>query len=77
MKDELHLNKALKELQDYRAIGSVGDFRTLKELNTPKKLIKWANGTEHCPNCELDNSAIGYGVCIDCGQMLDWSESDE
>ena len=47
------------------------------EKQIPKKVIKWANGTEHCPTCGCDNSCIGYGVCIDCGQKLDWSDEDE
>ena len=42
------------------------------EKQIPKKVIKWANGTEHCPACDCDNSCVGYGVCIDCGQKLDW-----
>ena len=46
------------------------------EKQIPKKVIKWANGTEHCPTCDCDNSCVGYGVCIDCGQKLDWSDSD-
>ena len=46
------------------------------EKQIPKKVIKWANGTEHCPACDCDNSCVGYGVCIDCGQKLDWSDSD-
>ena len=44
------------------------------EKQIPKKVIKWANGTEHCPACDCDNSCVGYGVCIDCGQKLDWSD---
>ena len=46
------------------------------EKQIPKKVIKWADGTEHCPTCDCDNSCIGYGVCIDCGQKLDWSDTD-
>ena len=46
------------------------------EKQIPKKVIKWANGTEHCPACDCDNSCVGYGVCIDCGQKLDWSEEE-
>ena len=46
------------------------------EKQIPKKVIKLANGTEHCPTCDCDNSCIGYGVCIDCGQKLDWSDTD-
>lgn len=47
------------------------------EKQIPKKLIKWADGTEHCPACDCDNSCIGYGVCIDCGQKLDWESEEE
>ena len=46
------------------------------EKQIPKKVIKWANGTEHCPACDCDNSCVGYGVCIDCGQKLDWSDEE-
>lgn len=55
-------------------IESLGMAIRALEKQIPKKPIKWADGTEHCPCCDLDNSAIGYGVCIDCGQKLDWSE---
>ena len=46
------------------------------EKQIPKKVIKCANGTEHCPACDCDNSCVGYGVCIDCGQKLDWSDTN-
>lgn len=72
--------QAIKELQ----VGYLGDTENLVqakhiaikalEKRIPKKVITWADGTEHCPNCDYDNSCIGYGFCIDCGQKLDWSE---
>lgn len=66
--------EALEEIQQYRALGTVEELREAKEKQIAKKVIKWADGTEHCPCCDLDNSAIGYGVCIDCGQKLEWGE---
>ena len=65
-----------EEVQRYRVLGNVEELRHAKEKQIPKKVIKWANGTEHCPSCDCDNSCVGYGVCIDCGQKLDWSDSD-
>ena len=65
--------KALEEVQQYRTIGTVEECREAVEKMKPKKIVKWANGTEHCPTCDFDNSCIGYGFCIDCGQKLDWS----
>ena len=44
------------------------------EKQIPKKLDVWADGTEHCPNCELDNSCLGFKICVNCGQRLIWSE---
>ena len=64
----------LTELKKYQAIGTLDQCREAVERMKPKKVEKWANGEEHCPNCDCDNSAIGYGVCIECGQVLDWSE---
>ena len=42
------------------------------EKQIPKKLEVWADGTEHCPNCEHDNSCLGFKVCVKCGQAIDW-----
>ena len=70
--------KALEEIQQYRAIGTIEEFKALKEKETPKKLIvKGVMGfqgeeTYCCPNCGLDNSQWGCNRCVDCGQKLDW-----
>ena len=68
--------KALEEIQQYRAIGTPEECRAAVEKQKAKKVIKYADGTEHCPACDCDNSCIGYGVCIDCGQKLDWGDEE-
>ena len=45
--------------------------RNALEKQIPKKLEVWADGTEHCPNCEHNNSCLGFKVCVSCGQRLD------
>lgn len=63
-------------LKEYQKIGTVSEFRELKEKATAKKVVvKGVMGFEGeesycCPNCGLDISQWGYGVCIDCGQKL-------
>lgn len=67
--------KALEEIQQYRAIGTVEDFKALKEKNEPKKIDIWANGEEHCPFCDKNLTTFyGFANCFSCGQKLDWSE---
>lgn len=68
--------KALEEVEQYRAIGTPEECKAAVEKHIPKKIIKYADGTEHCPTCDCDNSCIGYGVCIDCGQKLDWRDEE-
>lgn len=77
MKDELHLHRALKELQDYREIGTVEEFKDLKELRTAKKVDIWVNSvfdvhSYHCPNCEanLTGGFETYNFCVQCGQKI-------
>lgn len=40
MKDELHLHKALYELQEYRAIGTIEECRKAMELLEKAKQVK-------------------------------------
>ena len=72
MKDELHLHKALKELEEYRAIGTVEEFKKAKDKQDPKEIYIYANGTEHCPNCDTDITQISFDdvYCSRCGQKL-------
>ena len=52
-------------------------FRSLieaREKQIEKEIHKYANGTDHCPNCDYDNTALRFKVCVECGQRLDWSE---
>lgn len=44
------------------------------EKQIPKQLHRYANGTEHCPCCDCDNTALGFKVCVECGQFLDWDK---
>ena len=77
LEQDLLLYKADREiLSEYQKLGTVEELKIAKEKRIPKKVIKWADGTEYCPTCGCDNSCIGYGVCIDCGQKLDWSDAD-
>lgn len=66
--------KSLEEIQQYRAIGTIEEFKALKEKNTPKK-IKYecycGFKDSICPVCErgIDNEDK---YCKRCGQKLDW-----
>ncbi len=68
--------KALEEVQQYRAIGTPEEFRAAAEKQTAKKIEIWADGSEHCPCCDKDISCLGFKVCIECGQLLDWSNEE-
>ena len=47
------------------------------EKQIPKKVEVWADGSEHCPCCDKNNSGLCFPVCIECGQKLDWGEQNE
>ena len=40
------------------------------EKQKPKKLHIYANGTEHCPNCDANLTGMGFKFCVECGQAL-------
>ena len=74
-------------LKLYQSIGTIEEFKALKEKATPKKpipnkpleegkIICWS-----CPNCRKENWNGYYfppltfdKVCTDCLQAIDWSE---
>ena len=60
--------KSLEEIQQYRAIGTVSEFRELKEKATAKKPILYP--FPKCPVCKciLKNEFVNY--CDVCGQKI-------
>ena len=73
---------AIKEVQQYRAIGTVSEFRELKEKATAKKPkldgYYIDTGLFECPSCGRIQKILYQGFhCKECGQKLDWSEGKE
>lgn len=72
---------ALKEVQQYRDIGTVGECREAVEkqkAKKPKEILRHRGGFElrHCPNCNTDYEVDGRytitdGYCSKCGKLLD------
>ena len=82
------LIKALDEVQQYRAIGTVEECRAAVEKQNGKKPDFEGDGyadghlvydTWICPCCgkhyEVDYD--DYDFCPNCGQKLDWSDTPE
>lgn len=60
---------ALLEIQQYRAIGTIDEFKALKEKAEPKK-VAYQGEHEKCPTC---GSFRVFGkYCTGCGQRLNW-----
>lgn len=73
--------KALEEIQQYRAIGTVEECREAIEKQKSKKPTEqYRLGTSgrggKCPSCKhyLDRSVDA--MYCDCGQKLDWSDEE-
>ena len=57
------------ELGKYHEIGTIEEFKALKEKNTPKK-VAYQGEHEKCPNC---GSFHVFGKhCTECGQAVDY-----
>lgn len=79
---------ALKEIQQYREIGTVEECREAVEKQKAERIeyetdAVFSNGFSHyrigkCPICDNRyNSNDENDYCSKCGQKLDWSEEDE
>lgn len=72
-------NEALEEIQQYRAIGTVEEFKALEEKSVAKKVADDLSFFK-CPSCESweieefyeTGSSNKHNYCPDCGQKLDW-----
>ena len=63
--------QALEEIQQYRAIGTIEEFKALKEKATQKK-VAYQGEHEKCPAC---GSFHVFGKhCTECGQAIYWIE---
>lgn len=71
--------EAVKEIQQYRAIGTIEEFKALKEKNEPKKplFIKRSYIQFYaCPHCSTNEhyekvfSRMRH--CENCGGAFDW-----
>lgn len=71
--------QALKEVQQYHAIGTLEECRAAMEKQMDEKptaVLGTFGGTEYeCKNCGND---VYYGdeYCRWCGRKLDWSDND-
>ncbi len=90
LEGENHLNSQekealqfiLEEIQAYRAIGTVEEFKALKEKNEPKKPYldqKGLLGVKmlYCSVCNKEvisdwNKDLLNNYCHNCGQKIDW-----
>lgn len=71
----------LKEIQQYREIGTVEECREAREKQKAmksKEILRHRGGFEiqHCPNCNMDYQVdrryeITDGYCPVCGKLLD------
>ena len=79
---------ALKEIQQYRKIGTVEECREAREKQMPKKIVYesesvFSNGFSHyrmgkCPMCnKYYNSNDEVKYCPKCGQAIKWNENLE
>lgn len=68
--------KALEDLEQYRAIGTIEEFKDLKEKSVAKKPRFYAHNY-YCTECGnlVGNNEFEWQrflYCDNCGQKLDW-----
>lgn len=72
---------ALKEIQQYREIGTVEECREAMKKQKPKKPTDYDGdlGYFKCPSCGCSIMADEFSdhkYCLNCGQKLEWKESN-
>ena len=82
MRAEIELLARIGDLEEYRAIGTVEEFKALKEKQIAKKphhiseIDDIDNAMVECPICHANSdysvNTIKSGYCWKCGQKLDW-----
>ena len=82
-KEALHMAVvALEEIQQYRAIGTVGEFGGAMERQKAKEPVKDEDGHKCCPCCGWIVYKDEYGgrcltCCENCGQAILWGNKNE
>lgn len=68
---------ALKEIQQYRAIGTPEECRVAVEKQAEKKVLHNEKAKRYfCPTCERKCNYMHSLYCSGCGQKLDWSDEE-
>ena len=71
------IRTAIKEREQYRAIGTIEEFKVLKEKSVVRKIRGTRFEEAICPRCEselFDTYWVFGGIhyCSNCGQTIDW-----
>lgn len=78
--------EALEKVQEFEAIGTIEEFKALKEKSVAKKPIKinipntsWCRKQERyeCPSCHKYLNFRELSYCCVCGQKLDWQRKEK
>lgn len=66
-----YLEKAIDEIEQYRALGTVEELRIAKEKQIPKKVYHFIDDdTFETTCCGIDVTGKDYKYCPECGQLL-------
>ena len=79
---QVHNIALINDLGEYQKIGTIDEFKALKEkaeakkpiLNNPKIDEFYVKEAKLCPSCHSYINDCSGDYCRDCGQKLDWSE---
>ena len=75
-KEHAQLAEWLKEVQQYRAIGTVEECREDREKRKPIKVKEIHVDEYFCPSCGAENNCnqgiVEDKFCPECGQAIQW-----